>query len=323
MSIQKYRQNFENLNIDRSRIKTLGVAPHKPILLLSVIDGIEQGRIKSEKIYITPELIASFKDNWSLLVTTEHIPTFALPFFHLKNEKGEFWKLKANTGYEKTLAITKTISSFKMLNEMIQYAEIDKEFFALLSETESRNELRKILLATYFPETQQRYLDKKEAGGDYIKSIEQKIKDASAKYQIEKEELDEEGVFVRGTAFKKVIPRVYNYTCCVSGLRIDALIDIQMIDACHIVPFSVSHNDTVSNGISLCPNLHRAFDRGLIGFDNDFKILVSEFFSENPNSSYCLKQFAGKQILLPENELFYPSAEAFKWHRDNKFIQNQ
>ncbi|MFC4198185.1 HNH endonuclease [Pedobacter jamesrossensis] len=30
------------------------------------------------------------------------------------------------------------------------------------------------------------------------------------------------------------------------------------------VPFNVSHNDKVTNGIALCPNLHRAFDRGLV-----------------------------------------------------------
>ncbi|WP_201288840.1 HNH endonuclease signature motif containing protein [Polaribacter septentrionalilitoris] len=37
-----------------------------------------------------------------------------------------------------------------------------------------------------------------------------------------------------------------------------------MIDACHIVPFSISNDDTIPIGISLSPNLYRAFDRGLI-----------------------------------------------------------
>lgn len=318
MSLKKNIDFLENLKINKGK---LGVAPHKPILLLSISDGIEQEQIKSEKIYITPELVVDFKDNWDLLVTTKHNSIFAYPFFHLKNEIGGFWKLKANIGYEKALSETASISSFKMLNLMIEYAEIDKELFFLFSKKESRDELRHILLATYFPETRNKYSKKKTTESDYFKTIENKIiRDTSATYQIETEELDEEGVFVRGTAFKKIIPRVYNYTCCVSGLRVDALIDIQMIDACHIVPFSISHNDMVSNGISLCPNLHRAFDRGLIGFDDDFRILISSCFSESPNSTYSLKQFAGKQILLPEDELFYPSIESLKWHRENKFI---
>lgn len=316
--MKKYINYFKILKTNKGK---LGIAPHKPLLLLSIIDGIEQGFIKSEKVYITPELVTIFKDNWSLLVLTEHIATFALPFFHLKNEKGEFWKLVANFGYEKALSVTKTISSFKMLNSMIKYAQIDKELFVLLSDKENRYELRNILLVTYFPETRNKYSKKKTTESDYFKMIEDKIiRDTSVTYQIEKEGLDEEGVFVRGTAFKKVIPRVYNYTCCISGLRVDALIDIQMIDACHIVPFSISHNDTVSNGISLCPNLHRAFDRGLIGFDDDFRVLISSCFAESLKSTYSLKQFTGKKILLPENKLFYPSVESLQWHRENKFI---
>ncbi len=318
MSLKTYIEFFENLKINKGK---LGVAPHKPILLLSICNGVEQKQIKSERIYITPELVANFKDNWNLLVITKHNSRFTYPFFHLKNENGKFWNLIPNTGHEKTLSEIEDSPSLKTINLVVEYAEIDKELFLLLSNKESRNELRNILLEVYFPETRNKYSKKKDTESSYFKFIEDKIiRDTSATYQIEKEKLDEEGVFVRGTVFKKVIPRVYNYTCCVSGLRIDALIDIQMIDACHIVPFSVSHNDTVNNGISLCPNLHRAFDRGLIGFDDDFRVLVSECFSESLNSSYSLKQFVGKQILLPESELFYPSIESIKWHRENKFI---
>lgn len=320
MNLNKYIKFFEELNTNKS---PLGIAPHKPILLLAVIDGYEKNLIKSEKIYITPELVANFRDNWDLLVKTEHVPTFALPFFHLKNEKGEFWNLIPNAGYEKSLSVTKTISSFKLLNSIIEYAKIDKELYLLLSDKDSRNELRNSLLTAYFPETRHRYSDKSNSESNYLKSIEDKlIRDTSATYKIKDEELDEEGVFVRGSAFKKVIPRVYNYTCCVSGLRVDAFIDIQMIDACHIVPFSISGNDTINNGISLCPNLHRAFDRGLIAFDDDFKVLISSCFSESQQTTYSLKQFSGKKMILPEDELFYPSLKSLKWHRENKFIQN-
>lgn len=30
----------------------------------------------------------------------------------------------------------------------------------------------------------------------------------------------------------------------------------QLVDACHIVPFAISKDDTINNGISLSPNLH-------------------------------------------------------------------
>ena len=45
-----------------------GKAPHKPILLLALIHEISEGEIKENRIFITPELIASFKEIWSRLV---------------------------------------------------------------------------------------------------------------------------------------------------------------------------------------------------------------------------------------------------------------
>ena len=50
-------------------------------------------------------------------------------------------------------------------------------------------------------------------------------------------------------------------------MRLDSLLVITSLMLCHIVPFSVGHKDRVDkvdNGIALCPNLHRAFDRGLV-----------------------------------------------------------
>lgn len=87
----------------------------------------------------------------------------------------------------------------------------------------------------------------------------------------------------------------------------DAVFTVSMIDACHIVPFAKSYDDTISNGIALCPNLHRAFDRGLISIDNNYKVIVSEGFTEGEGTLYSIKQLAGSPILLPHETKFHPS----------------
>ena len=46
-----------------------GKAPHKSVLLLALVQEVEEGRITDNKVYITPELLASFKEIWSKLVT--------------------------------------------------------------------------------------------------------------------------------------------------------------------------------------------------------------------------------------------------------------
>ena len=76
--IFKYSNQFKKLR--RAYVKGMGMAPHKPILLLSIIQLIAKGVITSNRIFITAELMLSFKQNWKLLIETEHSPNF---FFQL------------------------------------------------------------------------------------------------------------------------------------------------------------------------------------------------------------------------------------------------
>ena len=85
------------------------------------------------------------------------------------------------------------------------------------------------------------------------------------------------------------------------------------------MPFAISHDDKVNNGIALCPNMHRAFDRGLLSIDTNYQILVSPHISENEEHPYALKQLKGKQIALPGNSLYYPAQDKLEWHRGNVF----
>ena len=80
-ALQQYLQHFKKLN----RASFNGVkAPHQPILLLSVIQSIAYDEIVENKIEIISELVARFKDSWSLLVHDDFFqPQFALPFYHL------------------------------------------------------------------------------------------------------------------------------------------------------------------------------------------------------------------------------------------------
>ena len=106
----------ENLNyyinllqkLKRASNKGFGKAPHKPILLISIIQLIRNNVITTNRIFITPELVLSFKSNWNNLVNTGHTPNFSLPFFHLKNE--QFWTLTANLGFQETFLKLKSIT---------------------------------------------------------------------------------------------------------------------------------------------------------------------------------------------------------------------
>lgn len=104
-----------------------------------------------------------------------------------------------------------------------------------------------------------------------------------------------------------------------SGVRVSATFTITMVDACHIVPFATNFNNSLTNGIALCPNLHRAFDRGLIAVDDNYRVVLSKAFTENENSPFSFKRIDGQQLILPMKKQFHPSLEAFAWHRKHTF----
>ena len=293
-----------------------GGAPHKPVLLLSVIRLFEQHLITDNEIYITPDLVSIFKSVWSALVTSNHFPIFALPFYHMSSEP--FWKLKANVGCEKWVESKSSMRSFSNLTTAVSHALIDGDLSEILLDNEKCQVLKLEILDKYFPETKcmLERLEDNYMSGNILREKSETYRNRiiELKKTIDDNSFQEE-VFIRGGIFKREIPKIYNNTCAISGLRIAAVANVSMVDACHIVPFSECYDDTLSNGIALCPNLHRAFDRGLISVSDDYTVLVNKNFVENNNSVYNISQFAGKQLILPENKDLYPSLENFAKHR--------
>jgi len=318
--ITYYIHCFINLRRDK-KDKKQGGAPHKPVLLLAVLQLIENGYIKTNRIYLSPELVSVFNSIWHNLVHSDYSHMiFSLPFYHMKSEP--FWRLKAKSGCEKWVEAKSAMKTFANLKAAVDYAEIDNELFLLAQNPVFCNELKLFLLDHYFPDTKPQYPHViRFADLDII--AKQVIDESEVSYQNRMVELEQsldenhyqQEVFVRNSIFKREVFRHYRNSCCISELRIDATENITILDACHIVPYAESHNDTIQNGIALCPNLHRAFDRGLIGISDDYRVIVNSIFSEPHPSPYSIIQFSGKPILLPSNPKHYPGLENLRHHR--------
>ncbi len=299
-----------------------GGAPHKPILLLAIIHEYELGRILDNRIFITPELTHSFSVYWNQLVTTKHDARFALPFFHLTGEKGNWWKLIPNIGCELWIDNAGSMRSFGNLSVAVAFAEIDLGLLSLLSNKESRDVLKSALLKKYF---QNQIIENQE--DNYLDDLKNELNEPKNEYknnlQNLKKILDPETyqieVYNRGTIFRREIVKLYDETCCMSGLRVSATFTITMVDACHIEQFAKTFNNHLTNGIALCPNLHRAFDRGAISINDNYEIILSKSFKENVESEYSFHKLEGKSIILPSNSQYNPSLEGFAWHRKNVF----
>ncbi len=312
-----YIGHFRSLRRDYS----FGGAPHKPVLLLSVIEAYEEDIYQTNKIYLSADLVDKFRSIWNLLVTSEHNCDITMPFYAMKNEKGGFWKLITKPGRDIPITKSHSVRSFSALRYAVDYAEIDLALFELFMDPDKRNIIKFALLETYFKDTYPEYLQKSKIS--LIHQFEKDIVEEDPEKYIAKIKMIinseskasvEEIMYIRREAFRRKIPEIYHFTCAVTGHQTHMLENFSLIDACHILPFSETHNDSITNGIALSPTIHRAFDRGLIGIDDDYRILVSNKFVEN-ESSFSLRQYHMSNLHLPSSEQFYPAMENLRKHR--------
>ena len=307
-TLQKYVQKMKRLRVDRAH----GVAPHKPLLLLTVIELIERGQIQKNKIPLSPDLAETFMRYWSKV--TDRRPNIALPFFHLKSDG--FWHLHPNAGYEKALSVTDRITAVSRLREVIAYASLDDDFFVLLTDTGDREIIRQTLIHVYLLDFKQA-IESLIAEGQQISEYEQLlISEVEHPFSPQKPTTpvpEEEPI--RSAGFRQAIMGLYDYACAVCRLRIVTIDGESATDAAHIIPFRISQNDDVRNGVSLCKLHHWSFDKGLISLSKNYQILVSPLMSDRRPTEWMLTELQDKSILLPEHDQLYPAQDALDWHR--------
>jgi len=133
-TLADYISAIERLRSDTSRARWSAVtkhrAPHKPLLLLAVLDSISQGAIKNNLIELTPDLCETFTLYWARVMPPDQRGNIAMPFYHLSSEG--FWHLIPKPGKEEVVEAGGRLRSVNELNEFVIGAKLDDELFALL-----------------------------------------------------------------------------------------------------------------------------------------------------------------------------------------------
>jgi putative restriction endonuclease len=303
-----FLRRIETLRIGRTRGSP---APHKPLLLLAVLDLIEAGEIQANRIEPSPRLVEAFLKYWNH-VGAGYARVF-LPFYHLKT--AGFWHLHPRKGQGVVLSSVRAFHAMSQLAGTVAYASLDDELFTLLLEPESRECVRqKIIdahLAPHRPMIESIINENRE-----VTSVERKLL-RQAERPSAVGEVPESPI--RSAAFRGVMMKLYDYTCAACRLRIITLDGASAVDAAHIIPFSMSHDDGVGNGLALCKIHHWAFDNGLVSLDDRYKLIVSDSFDEKGPTALLLSTLRDKPILLPSQKPFRPALHAVRWHRVNRF----
>jgi putative restriction endonuclease len=321
--LERYTNLFSGLRTDRGRDRYPVIAnhraPHKPFLLLSVMDLIAEGLITQNFIEPSLELVDTFNRYWSAIMLPGSKTSMAYPFPRLKTDA--FWHLVPKPGHD--IKYTDGFRSMIKLREICAGAKMDDELFALMVQPETRGHLRMVLINTYFAP---------EIRPVLIKQGKVNV----AAYQYSLDLLQSKGIHehpgewvnaqdpevassARNQGFRKAIVQLYDHRCALCGIRILTPEGHTIVEAAHIRSWSESRDDRPTNGLALCRLCHWSFDEGLMGVGQGYEVLVSKRVRTDQNMPGHMLTLADRPIFRPSDQPFWPDQDNLSHHRRQTF----
>ena len=280
------------LRIDRARGNP---APHKPLLLLVILEMTEKGEIPNREVALSPDLAFRFSVFWSVVAKRRRqAPEVRLPFHHLGSSG--IWQPLTSDG--------KPSPDRKLTTKVT----LDPNFFECLADQKFRDRARRVVIETepyFLPEEKTALFSMLR-----IKPHAPGIREDVALYK--------ESVQIgRDARFRiEVVVLAYKHTCALTGYRMTTLEMESIVDAAHIHQFHDSRNNDPRNGMALTKNAHWQFDRGLWSLTDDYRVLVRrEKFIEEGVPGQRLKDFEGRRAFLPSDPKYWPEQTYLDWHR--------
>ena len=132
LKISYYKHLLLSMNVARCHGQ-INIA--KPIMFLSILQGIEDESIKANRILYSESLINTYNNLFKRYSKTA-ITSSVYPYYYLGSE--DFYFIKGRKA--------QTTPSAKFLRENVEYACLDDDLWDLLQDPETRNELRDAII---------------------------------------------------------------------------------------------------------------------------------------------------------------------------------
>lgn len=282
---------LSDLNYDPAK----GIAPHKPLLLLVVLDLAEEAKLGPDVMRRDGDLAFRFSTYWRIVAERRRTrPDVTLPFYHLKTE-GVWVPLEADgrPAHDRNHAVL---------------AKLDATFRFCLADPTFRVLARRTLIAKYFAPAERAELY--NLCGIAVPPDDMAAADATR--FLASNESDSK----RDAKFSVRVLPAYNYTCALTRYRMVAADGTTAVDAAHIHQFKKGGSNHPTNGLALSKTSHWLFDHGFWSIAPDLRIIVDESrFEEVGDDAYLLKKMAGREMLRPDNALYLPDQQSLAWHR--------
>jgi putative restriction endonuclease len=287
----QWLERVADLHVDKAR----GAAPHKPLLLLVVLDLLEEGKLDTGLLPRDGTLAFRFSSYWTIVAERRRArPDVKLPFFFMRSDA--FWTpldIDGRPAQARDLAVL---------------AQIDPSFLQCALDAEFRALARRTLIARYFQPQERAMLygligleppteDAVVADATRFRPAPESERKRDAKFSF------------------RVLP-AYDFTCALTRYRMVTIDGMTAVDAAHIHQFKKGGPNVPANGIALSKTAHWLFDRGYWSLTDDYLVLVkSDKFDEAGEAAHLLKPRAGSPIRLPAQKGFWPGPEFLAWHR--------
>lgn len=126
---------------------------------------------------------------------------------------------------------------------------------------------------------------------------------------------------VNQNVFRQIVVSNYLGKCAMSGIDLP-----ELLVASHIIPWSKNEEERLNpeNGICLSALYDRAFDKGLIGVNEQYRILVSDKLRKKKDTDYYRRYFAQlekQSLILPQK--YFPRKEFIQYHLDMVFEKDR
>ncbi len=123
----------------------------------------------------------------------------------------------------------------------------------------------------------------------------------------------------RDPNFRREVLNAYNGKCAICGFDARINDDLFALEAAHIKWKQFNGPCGVNNGLALCVIHHKALDKGVIGFNSDFDLILSSSLNGGEMVERFFFEYSGKKLILPRQSKYYPSVSFLEWHNREVF----
>ena len=307
--IEKFERAFQQITINRGNQYTKEIAPHQPCLLLAVIEAIESGDIKNNKIRYEPRLLERF-DKYFKIVRPQHDEELKAhyPFVYLNSNA--FWILhrtdRVNKPYTSRERNQLALSGPRRVSEEVEFVSLDDDLYECLLDTGNRHRLRNVIIDKWLANRRDQ--------------IQTAIHDVQQQNQSEPLVISRGINLNRDSKFRRAVLDAYGYRCAATGWQLKVGNSSCLLEAAHIYPLAEEQDNRPQNGIALTPTIHKAMDNFLIAPGPDYLWHTSEFLrdeAKTDDGAEWLLTFDGNQLLLPKDKKLRPTPSVLEWRMDH------